>query len=191
MKAIESTWPCALALLLALAAAAPPAFSQGGSYAGQQDRQIKSLSEKEVEELLAGQGMGLAKAAELNGYPGPAHVLEHAAALALSEGQRRATEALMQEHRANARSLGAEVVQAEKALDTAFARGEVDRAGLARLIADIAARQARLREEHLQTHLEQTAMLSRDQVRKYAELRGYGAAASSPEAQPSHPRKHH
>ena len=40
---------------------------------------IKSLSQDDQSALLAGRGMGLARPAELNGYPGPAHVLELAA----------------------------------------------------------------------------------------------------------------
>ena len=39
-------------------------------YAGMQSRPIKALSEQQVADLQAGRGMGLALAAELNGYPG-------------------------------------------------------------------------------------------------------------------------
>ena len=45
-------------------------------YAGQQARAIKSLSDEDIAALLKGEGMGMAAAAELNGYPGPAHVLQ-------------------------------------------------------------------------------------------------------------------
>ena len=53
-----------------VASANPPS-----PYAGEERREIKSLSPQEIGDYLAGKGMGLAKAAELNGYPGPAHVL--------------------------------------------------------------------------------------------------------------------
>src|SRR5215475_1130417 len=53
-------------------------------YAGFEQRPIKALSEQEVDDLRAGRGMGLALAAELNGYPGPSHVLELADRLDLS-----------------------------------------------------------------------------------------------------------
>ncbi|MEY9559504.1 hypothetical protein ABIA26_001845 [Sinorhizobium fredii] len=43
---------------------------------GQQLREIKSLSPEDVAELEKGGGWGLAKAAELNGMPGPSHVLK-------------------------------------------------------------------------------------------------------------------
>ncbi len=45
-------------------------------YAGMQTRPIKALSDQQITDLKAGRGMGLALHAELNGYPGPAHVLE-------------------------------------------------------------------------------------------------------------------
>ena len=40
-------------------------------YAGEAGRDIKALSPQDVDAYLNGQGMGLAKAAELNGYAGP------------------------------------------------------------------------------------------------------------------------
>ena len=162
-----------------------PAMAQTSSYAGQETRAIKSLSEKEIADLRAGQGMGLAKAAELNGYPGPAHVLENADQLALSAEQRRASTTLMQEHKARARALGAQVLDAEQALDDAFARKSIDAGPLTRLTSEIGQRQAQLREEHLRTHLLQTALLTHEQLRKYGELRGY-AAASPGQDQPNH-----
>ncbi len=48
-------------------------------YVGQEARGIKALSQDDVEGLLAGAGSpfgGMAKPAELNGYPGPRHVLD-------------------------------------------------------------------------------------------------------------------
>jgi hypothetical protein len=45
-------------------------------YSGMQSRSNKSLSDLQVADLQSGRGMGLALAAELNGYPGPSHVLE-------------------------------------------------------------------------------------------------------------------
>src|SRR4051794_40771771 len=57
-------------------------------YSGQQARSIKALSPENIAALLTGEGMGMAKAAELNGYPGPAHVLALAKELNLTEAQR-------------------------------------------------------------------------------------------------------
>ena len=60
------------------------AVATGATYAGQQTRVIKALSLQETQDLLDGKGLGLAKAAELNGYPGPMHTLEHADAMKLT-----------------------------------------------------------------------------------------------------------
>src|SRR5262245_36186825 len=81
--------------------AGPSAVAQHGPhaatpYAGLQDRQIKALSDQQIADLRAGRGMGLALAAELNGYPGPLHVLELADALQLSEPQRTETKRLFE-----------------------------------------------------------------------------------------------
>ena len=62
-------------------------------YAGMQTRPIKALSEQQVADLGAGRGMGLALAAELNGYPGPSHVqLQRYAELRGYGGQAPSTE---------------------------------------------------------------------------------------------------
>ncbi|UUZ76642.1 hypothetical protein LP414_03145 [Polaromonas sp. P1(28)-13] len=95
-------------------------------YAGEATRDIKSLSASDVAGLQAGAGMAYAKAAELNGYPGPAHVLELAAQLQLNSDQRAATEKLMEQHKSKARTLGAQLVDAERALDSAFASKQID-----------------------------------------------------------------
>lgn len=162
--------------LTALGFAICSVSAQTSPYAGEQQREIKSLPAAEVADLLAGQGMGLAKAAELNGYPGPAHVLELAGPLALTPQQRSATEALMRRHKARARQMGAALVEAERSLDQAFSSRQVDAASLARLAARIGAEQAQLREEHLRTHLEQTALLDKPQIERYQQVRGYSAS---------------
>lgn len=157
-------------------------------YAGQQTRDIKALSAAQTDDLLAGKGMELAKAAELNGYPGPMHTLELARQLDLSPGQQRATQQLLDSHKADARRMGAELVEAERALDQSFSRRQIDAASLKRHTDRIAQLQATLRTSHLQTHLQQTALLTPQQISRYAELRGYttGAAAVAPASPSSH-----
>lgn len=55
-------------------------------YVERRSAQVKTLSQAEVDELLAGSGMGVARPAELNGFPGPRHVLDLADSLALFAG---------------------------------------------------------------------------------------------------------
>ena len=158
-------------------------------YAGQQARSIKSLSDDERSALLTGQGSGFAKAAELNGYPGPAHVLELASQLGLDPTQQTATQALMLAHRQRARALGAELVAAEAELDALFAGRQARASSVDEATKKVALLQARLRAEHLKTHLTETALLSPAQVERYAVLRGYRSdAASPPSPAPEHPR---
>ena len=75
-------------------------------YVGQESREIKALSAQEVSDYLSGRGMGLAKAAELNGYPGLAHVLEFATELELTSEQKSKTEVLFKKMQAQAIPLG-------------------------------------------------------------------------------------
>src|SRR5262245_3588865 len=96
-----------LACTLALLAVSAPVNSQS-PYVGQESREIKALSPQEISDYVSGKGMGLAKAAELNGYPGPAHVLELAAQLDLTPEQKTKTEALFKKMQARAISLNTE-----------------------------------------------------------------------------------
>ena len=146
------------------------------TYAGQQQRDIKSLSAQDLQAYAQGQGHGFAKAAELNGYPGPLHVLELATELGLEEQQRRQSEALMARHRTEAQRLGQELIEAERALDQAFASRSIDADALQRLTQDAGMKHARLRAEHLRTHLAQTALMTPQQIARYNSLRGYDTA---------------
>lgn len=148
-------------------------------YTGAVDRPIKALSEQQTAGYLQGEGMGLAMAAELNGYPGPAHVLELAEPLGLSATQKARSEQIRARMRERAIDAGRRLVSEEQALDRLFAEGRIDGAQLESRLERIGELQARVRHAHLQAHLEQTAILSDEQVRRYAELRGYTSAGAS------------
>lgn len=143
-------------------------------YAGEETRQIKSLSEKDVEDLRAGRGWGLAKPAELNGYPGPAHVLEAAEELELSAETKAQVQAIFDKMNAEARRLGALYVDAEMQLEQAFSEGTAETEALGLLLAEAEALRASLRQTHLQAHLETAPLLTRHQKMLYGRLRGYG-----------------
>lgn len=84
-----------VAILLALSASLGTGFAQHAQpYAGLQNRVVKALSEQQMADLRAGRGMGLALAAELNGYPGPLHVIELRRELALNDAQAARAQAL-------------------------------------------------------------------------------------------------
>ena len=153
----------------------PPAGAAAQPYAGLQTRAIKALSAEQAADLAAGRGMGLALAAELNGYPGPMHVLEHADALGLTPAQRARAAALRDAMAAEARAIGARILAAEGELDALFAGGQADAGRLAALTATIGAMQGRLRETHLATHIAMRDAMTEAQRRHYAVLRGYVA----------------
>lgn len=143
------------------------------SYANLKNRQIKALSSEEIQNLESGDGMGFALTAELNGYPGPLHVLELSETLNLSAEQKLATESLMGKHKQRALSLGKAVIQAEKDLNDHFASGSATPENL--LVATLRAGELRsqLRAEHLATHIEQKRLLTSQQIKLYQQHRGY------------------
>jgi Spy/CpxP family protein refolding chaperone len=146
-------------------------------YAGQHARDIKSLSAEEVNQYLAGAGAGFAKPAELNHYPGPAHVIELADKLDLSAEQRAQVQALMDAHKEEAKAAGARVVELERKLDALFRAGDVSESRLAATVQEAAQAQGAYRLTHLDTHRKLRSMLTDAQVARYDELRGYGSGA--------------
>jgi hypothetical protein len=166
-----------LAACSVLVACASP-LNQHSAYVGQENREIKALPQADVDGLLAGKGLGYAKSAELNGYPGPAHVLELSDKLALSPKQVAETRALFGRMEASAKQHGAELVQSEKELEALFRSGQIQPATLAIAVEKVALHQAKVRNAHLVAHIEQKALLTSNQVTQYIALRGYGSAHS-------------
>lgn len=151
-------------------------------YGGMQARSIKALSDQQIADLGAGRGMGLALAAELNGYPGPSHVLELADKLELSAEQRASMQRLFDSMKAEAMPLGTRLIEQEADLDRQFANRTVTPESLKASTAAVAVTQGMLRETHLKYHLSAGDILTVSQMKKYAELRGYGG---------EHKHRHH
>jgi len=142
-------------------------------YAGLQERPIKTLSEQQIADLNAGRGMGLALAAELNGYPGPIHAIELAEQLHLSPQQIDKLRSLFEAMKAEAIPLGASLISQERTLNDDFANHTVSVASLDESTRRIGATQAALRATHLKYHLSTVAILTPEQVSQYQTLRGY------------------
>lgn len=174
-----------LAMLFAGSAAAQHAHS---AYAGRESRDIKALSADEVKQYRSGAGMGYAQAAELNRFPGPMHVLELEKPLALTPEQRAATQQLMDAHKAEARAIGAKLVEAERELDRLFASDRVDAETLAAQVRKVAVLQGEYRLSHLETHRRMRPLLDEQQVTRYVRLRGYAGEAAG--AQPHGGHQH-
>jgi Spy/CpxP family protein refolding chaperone len=165
----------AVTVLLVGCATAPAPATRDSSqpYAGLEQRPIKALAPERVADLLAGRGATYALAAELNSYPGPRHVLDLAAGLALTPEQTRAAEEAYAAMEAEARRLGRQLVEREAALDRAFAGGVATADEVARLADEAAATEGQLRAAHLRAHLAMKAALTPEQVARYDRLRGY------------------
>ena len=118
------------ASLIITAAMATSTAQTPSPYRGHEQRTIKALSDEEMGDLIEGRGMGLAKAAELNSYPGPLHVLQLADQLGLSDAQRTATDSLYAKMRERAIAIGRQIIEAERTLDRAFADGRIETATL-------------------------------------------------------------
>ncbi len=155
----------------AIAASAQPAQP----YAGQQHRAIKALSADDVKGYLAGKGMGMAKSAELNGWPGPLHLQELAGKLELSPVVRAKIKAVYDAMKAEAAALGRSIVAAERKLDREFAARTGKTPTIVPLTDTIARLKGRLRAVHLKAHLAVRPFLTAHQVTRYNALRGYGA----------------
>ncbi len=162
-----------MGVFISLGAAQHGERGHGQSYAGHTSREIKALSPAQIDDLRSGRGMGLALPAELNGYPGPLHVLDLARQLELSPADEHRVRRLVIEMRAETVPLGESVVEAERALDRLFSERQADREVVAAAVELAASRQAKLRTAHLRYHLIVRGMLTSDQISRYNTLRGY------------------
>ena len=147
-------------------------------YAGEEKRDIKALSPEEIESYRTGAGMGFAKAAELNHYPGPKHALDLANEIGLSSSQRKEAQKIYEAMHAQTVGLGERLVVSERGLDGLFATGKVDETSLARFVREIARLQGEIRLEHLKAHLAMKALLTPEQTARYDALRGYGPGSA-------------
>ncbi len=177
-----------------VALSAQPRAPTPGPYAGQQASSIRGLTEAEIADFREGRGMGLARPAEINGYPGPIHVLELGGALGLSDEQRAAVQALHEQMKAEAVPLGEQFLHRYGQLEATFRDGTITHEALDGQTAELGALDGALRATHLKYHLLTKAVLTDEQVAAYSRLRGYNETAPSTEHRPGtghHPGRGH
>jgi Spy/CpxP family protein refolding chaperone len=148
-------------------------LAQVSNYAGQEKQSIKSLSPEDIAELRRGGGWGLAKAAELNGVPGPAHLLELKDQIPLDEAQVSALVEIFEQMKAQAIQQGERLIALERELENHFQNRSITDAKLRASLDAIAEARKELRYIHLATHLKTPDILSPEQIEKYNALRGY------------------
>ena len=153
-------------------------------YAGWQARPISALDPELVDDLIAGRGAGYALSAELNSYPGPTQVLMMATELSLTVEQEASVQDIFDAMQPEAQTLGRDLLDLEANLDEQFRNSSITYAMLEQLTSEISVVDGQLRAAHLAAHLDVTALLFKEQVDKYDELRGYsgesGAMDNSP-----------
>ncbi len=149
--------------------------SHKSKYAGEEKREIKSLSETDIKELKNGKGWGLAKAAELNGVPGPVHLLEMKEEIDLSATQIRAIEDIYKKMKQEAIPLGLELIELEMELNNHFANRTITDELLRQILQRITQVHNQLRYVHLSTHLKTPDILKSEQITLYNKLRGYSS----------------
>lgn len=137
------------------------------------DSPIRGLSVEEISDLESGAGAGFARAAELNGYPGPRHILDLQTQLGMNEDQLAQVRSLYDEMNGAARQLGAEILQMESDLELAFRNQTIDEDSLAPQVTALAKKYGQLRLLHLRTHLSALDLLAPHQLTLYNQLRGY------------------
>ena len=171
------------------------AFAAETPYAGQQTRSIKALSDQEVSDYVEGRGMGSSKAAELNHYPGPLHVIADSSRLGLTDRQKAETQSVFDAMTAVAKRSGAAIVAKEAELDALYASGQAAPGAIKGLVTELARLQAEFRYAHLSAHLAMRTILTPEQIARYDEMRGCTAMApsssSSTEAAPAHRHMQH
>jgi len=177
----------ALAATLMLGAPALAQDQLASPYRHQAAMGLRGLSESETTALETGTGMGMARAAELNGYPGPRHVLDAVAAgkLAASPEQVQRIQQIFDGMQRDAQRIGARILEEERQLEAGFSAATMTADDLRARVGRIAALEGELRTIHLAAHLATRAILSDVQVARYNELRGY-ASGESEHPHPSH-----
>jgi hypothetical protein len=161
---------------LAIIGATEPVAAQHdhvSEYAGHETSEVRSFTQQELDELRSAAGMGLARPAELNHYPGPKHALEMASTLGLDESQVRQIAGVQREMREAAIGLGETIIEAERSLNQKFLHEHVDDESLKAAVDRVAALNGKLRYAHLRAHLLTTALLTAEQVNLYDRQRGY------------------
>ena len=87
--------------------------------------------------------------------------------------QRSAIQASIDAMKAETIPIGEKIVAKESELDRQFSSRAITPASLEAITSEIGALQGQLREAHLKYHLSTAALLTADQIDRYAELRGY------------------
>ena len=178
--------------LVAVSSSNSPAQAQAqptptpSAYGELLDTEIRGIDPATIEGYRTGAGLGMALPAELNGYPGPRHVLDLADELELTSDQQTQIQALFDDMLPKAIALGEQILDQEAGLELAFREGTIDEESLRDALDSIESLKAELRFVHLRTHLVTLEILTPHQVQLYNTLRGYNASGKDHSAHQGH-----
>ena len=149
--------------------------SADSPYAGAYDpaAPIRALTPEQIAQIERGEGAGFALPAELNGVPGPRHVLDLAHDLGLSHDQQARVQAVYDEMRAAVLPAGQRYLAAEQALEADFRAGTLTEQDLPDRVAEVSRLEGELAAAHLLAHLKTAKLLTPEQIAAYNRLRGY------------------
>ena len=120
-----------------------------------------------------GEGMGLARAAELNSFPGPRHLLDLRGELDLNDGQIARIKVIHAEMKKQAIAKGEDILQAERHLANLFASGHPSATEVSRITEHLGIMRGQLQAVHLVAHIKSARQLTTQQIKNYDRLRGY------------------
>lgn len=166
-------WFSGVVFLIIFSSSTPAEEGYKSKYVGQEHRKIRSLSPDDIDELKKGSGWGLAKAAELNGFPGPAHILEMKDEIHLTDEQEEKIQKIYHDMKVEAVDLGEQLIRLEMDLNNNFANRTINQSMLEKTVQKIEKVRANLRVVHLSTHLQTPSILTNEQILLYNKLRGY------------------
>ena len=172
-KTMPLLFGCAGLFAIASTAALAQHDHPTSPYAHGRSSEISSLTTAEVHALRNGEGMGLARAAELNHFPGPKHLLELAPELNLDHAQVERIEAIRERMKRRAVAKGKEILEAERHLASMFDSGQPSVSGVKRVTEHLGIMRGELQAIHLLAHVETTGVLSDEQIEGYDRIRGY------------------
>lgn len=164
---------------------AQPTVTPSG-YSELLETEIRGFSPDQIDGYRTGKGLGMALPAELNGYPGPRHVLDLAEEIELTSKQLEDIQLLYDGMLPQAVELGEQILTREANLELAFREGAIDEASLQVQLDELGDLYAQLRFVHLSTHLETLDILTQHQVFLYNNLRGYEQTDSAHDSSHNH-----
>ena len=137
------------------------------------DAEIRALGTDAVAQIRRGGGASLALPAELNGVPGPRHVLDLADELSLSANQQTRVQGVFDRFQRAAVPAGERYLIAEQALEEGFRTGALTEQTLPDRVAAVSQLEGELVAIHLIAHLQTAEILAPEQIEAYNRLRGY------------------